>query len=206
MHPFWWLLLVAGGVYAVNEVTSRASKASGAGATGSLGCKGKKDEPLCLKLAQKWGPVFGCPVKTLMTIARIESAYRPNCVNVNLRAMALGGAWGFCQMTFTTAKGHAAALAKSTNKDVLATLARAWKGTPTSLLDPDLNVMFACRQLGNATKEFGDDIKLVAGAYHQGAGKIRSMIKAGKSIPAELPPFGKIYVASALKWYPTAQG
>ncbi len=162
------------------------------------GCKGSGDPDLALAVATKWGPVFGCPTKTLMTIAAIESGYRPGCAELSPRAMARGGAFGMWQQTANTAAGHARALASSPNPDVQATL-RKWTGIGSDLFDPDLCGMFAARQLGQATAEFGDDIAKVAGSYHQGSGKIRSMLAAGKAIPAELPPHGKTYVTRALE-------
>jgi len=101
------------------------------------------------------------------------------------------------QQTRNTAAGHAAALASSADPDVQATL-RKWTGVGPDLFDTDLCGMFAARQLGQLTAEFGDDIARVAGGYHQGAGKIRSMIAAGEAIPADLPPHGKTYVTRAL--------
>jgi len=163
------------------------------------GCKGAADPDLALAVASKWGPVFGCPIKTMLVIGAIESGYRPACSNITPQGMALGGAWGMFQQMRNTAAGHARALASSPNPDVQATL-RKWTGQGPDLFDADLCGMFAARQLGQAHAQFGDDIAKVAGAYHQGAGKIRSMVAAGRAIPAELPPHGKTYVTRALEW------
>lgn len=165
--------------------------------SGAAGCRGSANPDLALAVASKWGPQFGCPTKTLMTIASIESGYRPACAELSPRALSRGGAFGMWQQTLNTASGHARALASSPDPDVQATL-RKWTGVGVDLFDADLCGMFAARQLGQATAEFGDDIAKVAGAYHQGAGKIRAMIAAGKAIPAELPPHGKTYVTRAL--------
>jgi hypothetical protein len=162
------------------------------------GCKSAADPDGALAVASKWGPHFGCPVKTLMIIGAIESGYRSGCSELSPRAMARGGAFGMWQQTANTAAGHARALASSPDADVQATL-RKWTGIGTDLFDPDLCGMFAARQLGQATAEFGDDIAKVAGAYHQGSGKIRAMIAAAKAIPDELPPHGKTYVTRALE-------
>jgi hypothetical protein len=162
------------------------------------GCNTAADPDGALAIATKWGPHFGCPVKTLMIIGAIESGYRAGCAELSPRAMARGGAFGMWQQTANTAAGHARALASSPDADVQATL-RKWTGIGTDLYDPDLCGMFAARQLGQATAEFGDDIAKVAGAYHQGTGKIRKMVAAAQAIPAELPPHGKTYVTRALE-------
>jgi Transglycosylase SLT domain len=165
---------------------------------GSSGCKGASDPELAQAVAEKWGPRFGCPVRTLLIIGAIESGYRPACSNISPQGMTLGGAWGMFQQMRNVAAGHARALASSPDPDVQTTL-RKWTGAGPDLFDPDLCGLFAARQLGQATAEFGDDIARVAGAYHQGAGKIRSMIAQGRPIPAELPPHGKTYVTRALQ-------
>lgn len=161
-------------------------------------CSTKSDPDTALAVAEKWGPVFGCPVRTMMVVGAIESGYRAGCAEVSPRAMVRGGAFGMWQQTLATAVGHGAALRSSPDPDVQATL-RKWSGQGSDLYDPDLCGMFAARQLGQATAEFGDDIGRVAGAYHQGSGKIRDMIRRGQAIPAELPPHGKTYVTRALQ-------
>jgi hypothetical protein len=162
------------------------------------GCRTAADPDGALSIASKWGPIFGCPVRTLMIVGAIESGYRSGCAELSPRAMALGGAFGMWQQTRNTAAGHARALASSPDPDVQQTL-KKWTGLGVDLFDADLCGMFAARQLGQATQEFGDDVAKVAGAYHQGAGKIRAMVAAGRAIPAELPPHGKTYVTRALE-------
>lgn len=163
------------------------------------GCSGARNQALTQELAMKWGAVFSAPTRILMVLARIESGFRPNCYNLNPRAIARGGAWGLVQQTLDTAKGHARNLASHWSPDVQQTLAR-FDGTGKSLLDPDLNMMFAAYHVGGLVDEFGEDLRLIAGAYHQGAGKIRQMLRDRKSIPEELPPNGKKYVTAALKY------
>lgn len=161
-------------------------------------CKSAPDAATALAVANKWGPEFGCPVNTMMVIGAIESGYRPGCSEVSPRAMSRGGAYGMWQQTLNTARGHGRELAGYPDPDVQATL-RKWHGVGSDLYDPDLCGLFAARQLGQLTREFGNNIALVAGGYHQGAGKIRSMLAAGKAIPSELPPHGKTYVTRALE-------
>lgn len=164
----------------------------------SLGCLGTPQTELCRQLAAKWGPKFGCPTEVLMVVGKIESGYRPKCFCGNARAMSRGGAYGMFQQTWATAKGHAAALMDSSDSDVVATM-KKWTGSnPFCLFDPDLNAMFACRQLGTLSKRYKGNFEQTIGAYHQGAGKIDQMLKDGKAIPAELPPKGKEYVEKAI--------
>lgn len=160
------------------------------------GCKTAPDPSTALAVANKWGPVFGCPVRTLLVVAAIESGYRSGCAEVSPRAMARGGAYGMWQQTLNTARGHARDLASYPDPDVQSTL-RKWRGIGSDLFDPDLCGLFAARQLGQLTREFGD-LALVTGAYHQGAGKIRQVLAAGGTVPADLPPHGKTYVTRAL--------
>lgn len=163
------------------------------------GCSGARQPELVRTLANRWGPVFGAPERVLIVLARIESGWRPSCYNMSPRALLRGGAWGLVQQTLDTAKGHAAALAKSSHPQVTATMAK-WDGTGRCLLDPDLNMMFAARQVGALAGEFGPSLALIAAGYHQGAGKVRQMIRDGQPIPEQLPPNGKQYVTSALKY------
>lgn len=157
---------------------------------------------LALALAQQWGPIFGCPVETIMAIAKIESGYRPGSVELSVRALTRDGAWGMMQQTLATAKGNVAALKKHPNALVQAAIAR-FDGTGESLLDPNLNVCLGAYQLGKLTAEFGDFVA-VAAAYHQGAGKVRSMLRAGQAITAANltasgAPKGAVYVTRAIK-------
>lgn len=161
------------------------------------GCRSAPNEALARAYAEKWGPVFGAPVSSLMTLARIESGFRADCAELSARALARGGAYGLVQQTLATAKGHAAKLAGSGNADVQRTLAAKWHGSARDLLDPDLNMMLAAYHVGVLTDRYGD-FKLVAAAYHQGTGKVDQMIRDGKAIPSQLPPKGKAYVTRAL--------
>jgi soluble lytic murein transglycosylase-like protein len=164
----------------------------------NFGCKGPPQKELAQQLAEKWGKKFGVAPEVMMVIGRIESGYRPRCVTTDVRALKRGGAWGMWQQTFATAKGHAAALKSSDDAEVQATL-RKWTGRPAALFDPELNAMFAAKQLGTLSRRYGGNFNQIVGAYHQGAGKIDQMIRDKKKIPEELPPHGKVYVSRALK-------
>lgn len=160
------------------------------------GCRGVSDPDLCRAIAGKWSGIFGCPVELMMVIGKIESGYRPDCANFSLAALSRGGAFGMFQQTLSTAKGHALALATSQDARVQATLAK-WNGA-RSLLDPDLCGMFAAKQLGELSRAFPGNFAAITGAYHQGAGKIRSVLAQGGSLPDDLPPKGRVYVTRAL--------
>lgn len=159
---------------------------------------------LARTLANKWGAIWGVPAGFVLTIMKIESSFRPGLFNTNDRAMKLGGAWGLMAMTLSTGKGlapqiQAAAAAPTFNAvnraHVAAALAR-FNGTGQSLLDADTNACFGAFFLAKLYREFRT-LDLVAAAYHQGAGKVREMLKTKKAIPEQLPPFGKEYVARA---------
>lgn len=184
----WWLAGGVGVAWYMAEQTGGAEK---------LGCRGPSDRALAEAVAKKWGPVFGASFGTMLSISKIESGFRATCVNVNSRAMSRGGAWGMYQMTLETAKGHAAALASSTNPQVRATLSK-WNGSGTSLLDPDLCGMFAARQLGNLEKKYKNP-DLVAAAYHSGEKPVIAAQQAGVPVTDKLGPYGKVYVAMARK-------
>lgn len=181
-------------IAAVALLGGAAAAAAGGGVARVL--SGPKQQGLILALAQKWGPVFGAPVPLIMTIADIESSFRPGVKNTNARAMKLGGAWGAMAMTLSTAKSVATRLRSHDNPQVTLTLAK-WDGTGPGLLNPDVNVMMGAHELGRDYAEFKDPF-LAAGAYHQGRGKIRELLKAGRPIPDDLPPFGKQYVTKAI--------
>ena len=150
------------------------------------------------ELANKWGPVFAVPASTIMSIAQIESGYKPDTVNWSLNSIPLGGAWGPLQMTKSTADDWAKILSGHSNAQVRERAAR-WKGDGQLLIDDlDFAVMMSAAMLGKLTKQFGD-FKLVAGAYHQGAGKIAQMVRDKLRVPQDLPPKGKAYVTAALK-------
>lgn len=172
----------------------------------------KKPAPqfeLVKSLASKWGKVFSVPVPMILTICHIESSFRPELFNTNERAMKLGGAWGVAAMTLTTAKSKIAQMKAAkldqTNAVVKATLAK-WNETGQALLDPDLCLLVAVYMLSGLWIKYKGDYKLVAGAYHQGSGKIDQMVKDKKAIPADLPPNGKEYVTRAMNIWPSYQG
>lgn len=151
-------------------------------------------------LSEKWGAVFKVPQGEIMTIIDVESRFDPTEVNDSSRALRQGGAWGFMQVTGDTGAYLVGLLGKSAYmraKSVPRTLAKFDPNDLRSLLDPDLNVMLGTYYLSLMRKEFGSSFRLVAAAYHQGAGKVKYMIARGQAIPEMLPPYGQEYVAKA---------
>jgi soluble lytic murein transglycosylase len=159
---------------------------------------GPKVQGLIAALASKWGGVFGVPPIMIIVIASIESNFRAGAHNSS--NVAVGGAWGCMQVNLVTAQGIAKALAASTSPLVKATLAK-WNGTGASLLTADVGVMFGTYYLAKLVKEFGNNLALVAAAYHGGPGLVRKMQAAKTPIPEGLPPKGKEYVARAQRAY-----
>lgn len=164
-------------------------------ARSALGDRGVPIPQIVAQLAARWGPIFGVNAQTILAICQIESAFRPGAANAE--AVTQGGAWGLMQQTLTTARGNVAALRSHASPDVRATVA-TFDGTGTSLLDPNLNVCLGAYQLGELGKKFGGNFAHVAAGYHQGAGKVSSVLAAGGTIPESLPPKGKTYVTRAL--------
>lgn len=155
-----------------------------------------KAEPLTdekkriVALAAKYAGIFGAPTSLLLAIFQIESAMKPDSVNLkNPR----GGAWGLGQMTLETAK--------DLTKRFPATAKRYWPkfdGTGQSLLDIETNIAICAYHLSLLWKRYKDRPGnwLTAGlAWHQGSGNIDKQIAAGKGkvVPSNLPPKGRIY-------------
>lgn len=160
------------------------------------GCRGPRRAQLIRQLAAKWGPVFGVPSFVIVSIASVESDFRPTCVNRSKRASSRGGAWGATGLTLTTAEGIADRLASHSSPEIRR-IAQGWDRRGEGLLDPTRAVVFAASYLGALWREFGN-FRDVAAAYHQGAGKVREVLSRGGVIPDDLPPIGREYVARAL--------
>lgn len=191
----WWLAIAAGAAALLWAAGGTALASTGAQTSG------KALEGTIRRLAVKWGDLFGIPPDFAVRIASIESAFHPQTKNMNERAAPLGGAWGPMQVVLVTAKDIAAKLYGSNNPVVLATLNRAWHGAGSDLFDPDLGMMMGTWYLAQLYHEF-QAWPLVAAAYQQGPGKVRSVLKKGataSTISSYLPPHGREYVAMAQK-------
>jgi soluble lytic murein transglycosylase-like protein len=145
-------------------------------------------------LADTWAPRFGVAPQTMMAIGKIESGWRPDTVNYSIRSIPLGGAWGPWQMTQKTAGDMARVVSKK-----YPAIAARWRGDGRKLTtDLELAAALSAAFLGQLAAQFDHDFTLTVAAYHQGAGKIRQMIRDKQAIPSQLPPKGKEYVTLAL--------
>lgn len=176
--------------------------------------KPRRDPALfTFKYASRWGPVFGTPIGWLLTLAQLESSHDPR--KVNMAVAEKGGAWGLMQQMADEAVYKTDVIRKfytrvhPSTKDnwdpspanialVKKTLAK-WRGRPSDLLDPDLNMMLASWQLGRLRRIFGDDLAAVAAAYHQGETAVQKRLDQGKPpVDPRLQPKGYEYVNRAL--------
>jgi soluble lytic murein transglycosylase-like protein len=149
-------------------------------------------------LAQKWGPIFGAPPATIMSIVTIESDHNPN--KVNPARSEKGGAWGLGQQMLDEAADKVLRIVHAYGKDYpeVKKAAKLWKGSPNDLLNPDLNLMITSWQLGKLHQEFGD-FPTVAAAYHQGAGAVRQRLRHGlPPVTPKYQPLGVSYVKQAM--------
>lgn len=146
--------------------------------------------------AVKWGQVFGIPPSWIMAIAAVESQHEP--LKVNMRKAGKGGAWGLMGQMADEAAYKISIISRfyRSSTDVRRVLTR-WTGDPSSLLDPELNMMLGAWQLRRLATVFGFDFTVVAAAYHQGAGAIRRRLARGEVIVSPQHPQGTIFLARA---------
>jgi soluble lytic murein transglycosylase-like protein len=148
--------------------------------------QGKESCPeFVVELAEKWGKVFGVPREWICSQAFVESRNDPSAVNRRT------GAVGLMQVMPMTAVWHIENLKRLRNVLVRKTIARLWRGRPTDLLNPDLNIMVAAAHMKFLQQIFGEDHDLVAAAYDAGHRRILDLLKQGKPLPAE----SRLYVA-----------
>jgi soluble lytic murein transglycosylase-like protein len=150
------------------------------------------------KVAAKWGPIFGVPTETVMSIVKIESDHNPK--KINMKRLTKGGAWGLGQQMYDEADDKTLRITHEYGKKhpEVKTTAKKWHRKPEDLLDPDLNLMLTSWQLGKLHQEFGD-FPTVAAAYHQGQGAIRRRLRAGlPPVSPRLQPLGASYVRQAM--------
>jgi soluble lytic murein transglycosylase-like protein len=138
-----------------------------------------------IDLAQKWGSVFGVSREWICSQAFVESSNDPSKVNRKT------GAMGLLQLMPLTAAWHIENLKRLGSDLVKKTIKRTWRGRPTDLLNPDLNVMVAAAHLSFLKKIFGNDHDLVAAAYDAGHNRILKLIREGKPLPIE----SRMYIA-----------
>ena len=151
-----------------------------------------------LNVASKWGPIFGAPPASIMSIVTIESDHNPS--KVNMARLEKGGAWGLGQQMLDEAGDKVSRIKHAYGKDYpeVKETAKKWKGSSNDLLDPDLNLMITSWQLGKLHQEFGS-FPIVAAAYHQGAGAVRQRLAHGKPpVSPKQQPLGVSYVKQAM--------
>jgi len=138
-----------------------------------------------VELAEKWGKVFGVPRDWICSQAFVESSNDPSSINRKT------GAMGLLQVMPMTAVWHIENLKRLGNERIKKTIARLWRGRPSDLLNPDLNVMVAAAHMKFLQGIFGEDHDLVAAAYDAGHARILKLMKEGKPLPEET----QLYIA-----------
>jgi len=167
-----------------------------------------EDRPLPLpyveRLCGKWAKVFDAPVGEVLSILKIESDFNPQkrC----LLRLEKGGAWGLGGQMLDEAFGKISAIKRRFPKNPKITrIARRFRGTGSSLLDPELNVMLTAWQIGQIHQRFGD-FEEVAAAYHQGANIVSWRLRNGQpAVSPEKTPRGHLYVKRALEAFVSFQ-
>lgn len=191
--------LVTFGHAAIDAVgEARAALVAKAPAHGASPPPHKKwSEDKTLALVKKWSPIFGVPPETIMSIVAIESEHDPN--KVNPAREDKGGAWGLGQQMLDEAdeKIHKIRATFGKQHPEIKVTAKRWRGDPSNLLDPDLNLMITAWQLGQLHKAFGGDFATVAAAYHQGQHAVQSRLAKGLPAVSKSQPKGMQYVAMA---------
>lgn len=160
---------------------------------------------LAVRLAKRWGGVFGVEPMTVLTIMAVETDFDPSHVNRSERAAKVGNAWGLMQLLPGTAQDLAKLLvvgrgteAGTPQRAAVNETLKAYKADdPSSLLDANLNAMLGAYYLARLTAEF-QEFDLVAAAYQQGPGKVRELLRKGLPVVPNLGPHGQEYVALAL--------
>jgi len=144
------------------------------------------------------------PASVCLTLMEIESSFRPDAIAIRT------GARGLLQVLPLTAADMVAKVrrrlmsapppaAAANPADTL----KLWDAQhPECLFNPALGSLLGIAYLDHLAERFGPRIELLAAAYHNGPGFLHSALKAGKQIPADLPPLGKAYVERALSILP----
>jgi soluble lytic murein transglycosylase-like protein len=144
------------------------------------------------------------PASVCLTLMEIESSFRPDAIAIRT------GARGLLQVLPKTAADMVAKVrrrlasvpplgAVANPADTL----KLWDPQhPECLYNPALGSLLGIVYLDHLAERFGPRLELLAAAYHNGPGYLRSALDAGRQIPADLPPLGKAYVERALTLWP----
>jgi soluble lytic murein transglycosylase-like protein len=183
------LAIGAGGLVLANAMSAKATPKK------AVKAKLKSTTPAgqVATAGAKYAKVFGVPLSLLVAVIGIESRYKPNATNKSARALLRGGAWGYGQVTLSTAKDLT-----TKNPKTAAKYWPRWDGTGQGLLDPETNLAVTAFYLASLWRRYKSKPGswLTTGtAYHQGPGNMDAQIaKGGGKLNATLlPPNGKTY-------------
>jgi hypothetical protein len=135
-------------------------------------------------LANKYANLFGVPTSLVLATIAVQSGNKVNAYRANKR----GGAWGYGQMTLTTAQD----IKKLTKNLAVRKYWASWDGTGKGLLNPEINIAFTAFYLSQWWKRYRQHRLawiLAAYAYALGPGRVKRVlpdVKAGK-LPSPLP-------------------
>ncbi len=135
------------------------------------------------------------PASVCLTLMEVESSFRPDAHNIPT------GARGLLQVLPTTAGDMVTKVRKrllsappSGNPPSPADTIKMWDpGHLECLFNPALGTLVGVAYLDHLAETFGPKLDVLAAAYHNGPGFVRSALKAGKKIPEEMPPLGRAY-------------
>jgi soluble lytic murein transglycosylase-like protein len=143
------------------------------------------------------------PASVCLTLMEIESSFRPDAHATST------GARGLLQVLPTTAQDMVAKVrrrlmsAPPPGAPSPADTLKLWDPAHLEcLFNPALGSLVGVVYLDHLAEQFGPRLELLAAAYHNGPGFLRSALKAGTPIPDGMPPLGKAYVRRALSIVP----
>lgn len=138
------------------------------------------------------------PASVCLTLMEIESSFRPDAHAIST------GARGLLQVLPTTAQDMVAKVrrrlmsAPPPGAPSPADTLKIWDpGHLECLFNPALGSLLGVVYLDHLAEQFGPRLELLAAAYHNGPGFLRTFIKAGKVMPDDMPRSGLVYVKRA---------
>lgn len=87
------------------------------------------------------------PQEWIKAVIQVESNWNSNAVNMSDPG---GGAWGLMQILLSTARGL------------------GYAGSGSGLLDPEVNIQYGARLLGQLKTQYGTDFRRIYSAYNSG--------------------------------------
>lgn len=139
------------------------------------------------------------PASVCLTLMELESSFRADAYVIQT------GARGLLQVLPATAGDMVAKVRRRLmsapppgNPPSPADTLKLWDpGHPDCIFNPALGSLLGVTYLDHLAEHFGPKLDLLAAAYHNGPGFLRSFLKAGKKMPDEMPPLGRAYVERA---------